>query len=122
MNKQPSETQIQSIIIRLLSILENQGKLWFSRLNNIPPVNKGLNGVMQFRKLPEGNKKGIPDIITVINGKFICLEVKTPKGRQSKEQKELEINVKNNGGFYYVVRSLEDVKEILALEGIKVNF
>ncbi|MGL5648305.1 MAG: VRR-NUC domain-containing protein [Clostridium sp.] len=113
-----TETQIQSIIIRYLSILENQGKLWFTRFNNIPPVNKGPNGTMQFRKLPPGSKKGVPDLIVITKGCFIGLEVKTPTGRQSKEQKEVEEGIKKQDCSYYVVRSLEEVQEILKKFGV----
>ena len=109
-----SETDIQSAIIRYLSILENQGKLFFNRTNNIPPVNKNSKGeVVGFRRLPVGAKKGIPDIWVIMNGHTIGLEVKTSTGRQSKEQKEIEERFKKNGAEYYVVRSLEDVKRII---------
>lgn len=44
------ETDIQSTIIRYLAILETQGKLFFNRTNNIPPVNKDSKGkVIGFR-------------------------------------------------------------------------
>lgn len=57
--------------------------------------------------------KGIPDIIMVVNGRFIGLEVKSESGRQSDEQKEFERNVTKNGGAYYLIRSIEDVQMIL---------
>lgn len=108
------ETDIQSTIIRYLTILEAQGKLFFNRTNNIPPVNKDSKGrVTGFRKLPNGAKRGIPDIWVIINGKTIGLEVKTPTGRQSKEQKEIEEKFIKNGADYYIVRSYEEVKNIL---------
>lgn len=109
-----SETDIQSAIIRYLTILENQGKLFFNRTNNIPPVNKDHKGnVVGFRRLPVGAKKGIPDIWVILQGRTIGLEVKTATGRQSKEQKEIEERFKKNGAEYYIVRSLEDVEKIL---------
>ena len=109
-----SETDIQSTIIRYLTVLENQGKLFFNRTNNIPPVNKNSKGeVVGFRRLPAGAKKGIPDIWVILQGKTIGLEVKTATGRQSKEQKEIEERFKKNGAEYYIVRSLDDVKEVI---------
>lgn len=108
------ETDIQSTIIRYLAILEAQGKLFFNRTNNIPPVNKDSKGkVIGFRKLPSGAKRGIPDIWVIINGKTIGLEVKTPTGKQSKEQKEIQEKFIKNGADYYVVKSYEEVKNIL---------
>lgn len=107
------ETDIQAAIITYLSILENQGKIWFSRLNNIPPVNKGTDGKMVFRKLPRGCKKGIPDILIISKGRTIAMEVKTPIGKQSKEQKLVEESFKKQGQEYYVVRSLEEAQKII---------
>ncbi|MGL5126130.1 MAG: VRR-NUC domain-containing protein [Fusobacteriaceae bacterium] len=108
-----TETQIQSSIIDYLEILESQGKLWFSRLNNIPPVNKGANGKMTFRKLPKGCKKGIPDILVIKGMRTIAIEVKTAIGKQSKEQKEVEEHFKRQGQEYYLIRSLIQAMEIL---------
>lgn len=70
------ETDIQAAIITYLGILENQGKIWFSRLNNIPPVNKGTDGKMVFRKLPRGCKKGIPDILINLRGELLLWKLK----------------------------------------------
>lgn len=107
------ETDIQAAIITYLGILENQGKIWFSRLNNIPPVNKGTDGKMVFRKLPRGCKKGIPDILIISKGRTIAMEVKTPAGKQSKEQKLVEESFKEQGQEYHVVRSLEEAIKVL---------
>lgn len=60
-------------------------------------------------------RKGVPDIIVLIDGKFIGLEVKAEKGRQSEHQKSFELECKKNGGKYYVVKTLEDVKDVLKL-------
>ena len=111
------ETQIQTAIINLLAVYENQGKLFFNRTNNIPPVNKDIETgkILSFRKLPLGAKRGIPDIWVIINGKTIGLEVKTATGTQSASQKEIEKRFKKNGAEYYIVRSVEEVKKILAL-------
>lgn len=107
------ETDIQAAIITYLGILESQGKIWFSRLNNIPPVNKGTDGKMTFRKLPRGCKKGIPDILIISKGRTIAMEVKTPTGKQSKEQKLVEESFKKQGQEYHVVRSLEDAIKVV---------
>lgn len=107
------ETEIQSSIIDYLMVLESQGKLWFSRLNNIPPVNKTPGGKMTFRALPKGSKRGIPDILVIKSGRTIALEVKTKTGKQSEYQKEVEENFKKQGQEYYIVRSLDEVIKIL---------
>lgn len=52
---------------------------------------------MVFRKLPRGCKKGIPDIFIISKGRTIAMEVKTPTGKQSKEQKLVEESFKKQG-------------------------
>ena len=107
------ESEIQSGIIDFLSILEEQGKLFFQRTNNTTvydPVGK------RFRSLSKGQKKGFPDILVLKKGKAIGIEVKTSIGKQSKEQKAIEKSFIKQGMEYYVVRSIEDVIKELKLK------
>lgn len=60
-----------------------------------------------------GSYRGIADLYALKNGRHLWLEVKTPNGRQNEHQKQFERDVKAHGGEYYVVRSVEDVVEIL---------
>jgi hypothetical protein len=62
--------------------------------------------------LPKYTPRGLPDIIIVKDGWFVALEVKKKGTYQSKEQKEFEQNVKDAGGDYHVVRSIDDVREV----------
>ena len=75
-------------------------------------VNSGIlplaNG--QFAR---GAIKGFPDIILLYRGNFIGIEVKTKTGTQSEEQKKMENLIVRNGGLYFVVRSLDEVKKIV---------
>lgn len=113
------ETQIQTAIIYLLSFYENQGKLFFNRMNNIPtPIKDKTGKTLGYRKLSTGAKRGIPDIWVIKDGKTIGLEVKAPTGKQSKEQKEIEQRFKKNGAEYYIVKSVEDVKKVLNLKQV----
>jgi len=52
---------------------------------------------------------GSPDIIAVINGKYIGIEVKLPKGRQSQSQKDFQKQLENAGGEYILARNLSDI-------------
>ena len=60
-----------------------------------------------------GYVKGQPDLVAVLNNKVVFIELKTDKGRQSKEQKEVEQEIKKRGVDYIVVRSLEDLQNYL---------
>lgn len=60
-----------------------------------------------------GYVKGQPDLVAVFNNKVVFIELKTQKGKQSKEQKEVEKEIKNRGVDYIVVRSLEDLQNYI---------
>ncbi len=100
------ESEIQSSIIDYLQVLENQGKLFLHRVNNMGVYDPKRKA---YRVFPKGAKKGFPDIIVIKNGFLIGLEVKTGEGKQSNNQKEVEKKLKKHGAAYYVVRSLEEV-------------
>lgn len=104
-----TETQIQNTICEYLEIRERQRMLLFWRQNTggIFDVKKQIR-----RALPKHAKRGVPDIIVIKKGQFIGLEVKSATGRQSPDQKLFEIHTTNNGGFYYIVRSLQEVKQL----------
>lgn len=60
-----------------------------------------------------GYMKGQPDMIIMKNGKVWCLELKSNKGKQSKEQKEYQRMCLENNIPYIVVKDVEDlIKEI----------
>ena len=53
-------------------------------------------------------RKGIPDIIGIIDGRFIGIEVKIGKDRQSADQKEIEKEIVDVGGVYFIAKSYDD--------------
>jgi len=56
---------------------------------------------------------GSPDIICVIKGQFVGIEVKAPKGKQSEHQKEFQRNLEEAGGQYILAYSLDDATRAL---------
>ncbi len=56
---------------------------------------------------------GIPDIIVCIDGRFIALEVKTQKGKTTPLQNAAIRKIRSNGGFAFVVRSVEEAKNAI---------
>lgn len=86
----------------------------FWRSNNIPVFGMNNGGKRTFRSLPKYTPRGLPDIICIVNGNFIALEVKRPSGKLSPEQAEFGVRVVSNGGFYHVVFSLDDVKNLFS--------
>ncbi len=65
--------------------------------------------------------KGISDILGVINGKMVAIEIKKPKTEMAaktyptRAQKDFLAKVRDNGGHGLVARSVADVEEFLLL-------
>ena len=105
-----TEAQIQKAILQWGAYK----KILMHRINVIgTPLHKA--GKTIYR--PSTNK-GMADIhATVLIGDIpvsVWLEVKTKKGRISENQRAFNEVIKSFGGFYYVVRSIEDVELALA--------
>jgi len=112
------EIQIQKAIKDYLQILENQGKLMFLR-------NQAGGYATKEGHYIKMGKKGSPDLL-VWKRRYFCtgddgfdyveaiaLEVKSPKGKQSQSQIEWQKKFEKIGGKYYIIRSVDDVMEIL---------
>jgi len=64
---------------------------------------------------------GVSDMIMILpNGKAVFFEFKTPTGTQSQAQKKFESNVKICTCDYYLIRSIEDFKQIILYINNKV--
>lgn len=66
--------------------------------------------IMHHRKM--GYIKGQPDLIVMKKGRIWCLELKSEKGRQSKEQKDFQAVCAENFVSYLVIRKFDDIKQI----------
>jgi hypothetical protein len=52
---------------------------------------------------------GAPDIICVVNGQYVGIEVKAPRGRQSDHQKEFQRRLEEAGGKYILAYSIDEI-------------
>ena len=105
-----TEAQIQKAILQWGAYK----RILMHRINVIgTPLHK--NGLTVYR--PSTNR-GMADIhATVLVGDIpvsVWLEVKTKKGRISENQKAFNDVIAAAGGFYYVVRSIDDVELVVA--------
>lgn len=57
--------------------------------------------------------KGSSDLIGIYEGRFLAIEVKTPKGRATKHQMNFLNAVNAAGGIGFIAKSPEDVKKHL---------
>lgn len=72
------------------------------------------NGNRRFGRTADG-QRGAPDIIFAVLSHGVALEVKSSIGRQSLEQKEWEDGWVSppSLGYYHVVRTVEEVQNII---------
>lgn len=68
----------------------------------------------QAKAKRRGMLAGAPDLVLLICGRFIALEVKAEGGRQQPSQMLVQAMTESNGGEYAVVRSVAEVQALLA--------
>lgn len=104
---QKTESKIQQeIIIWFRNSNLTTGNIIFS----VP--NEGKSAKEQMFKKATGLLAGVSDLIVIHNGEVLFVECKDDKGRQSDTQKEFQNRVEAQGFKYYLVRSLEEFKQI----------
>ena len=113
--RRETEAQIQKAILQW----GQYKKVLMHRINVIgTPLHK--DGLTVYR--PSTNK-GMADIhaTVLVEGipVSVWLEVKTKKGKLSANQKAFQESIEAAGGFYYVVRSIDDVD--LAIQQTRLN-
>jgi hypothetical protein len=76
-------------------------------------------GYDEKRKIRYGLTAGTADYIGLYQGRYIEVELKTPRGRQSADQIAHESLINRLGGIYAIVRSVEDARQLLARLGVQ---
>lgn len=109
MNKEPFEKDIQRGCCEYL----NRKGYFFWRSNNIPVFGQSNDGQKRFRAMPKYALKGIPDIMIIKEGRFIGIEVKREGGKIRPEQEVFNHMCTINGGYYFVVHSVEELTLLL---------
>ena len=61
----------------------------------------------------KGMSKGFPDLIILINSKTLFVELKKLGGKQSKDQKKMEIDINETGNNYYLIDNFEDFEKLI---------
>lgn len=59
-----------------------------------------------------GSYPGVADLYAIKNGRSVWIEVKTPKGKQSKDQKKFQQNIEAHGGEYLLATCTEDLEAL----------
>jgi hypothetical protein len=75
--------------------------------------NGGLRNKIEAMKLvTTGMKAGVSDLVVLMPGRALFVEVKTDIGIQSKEQIDFEADVVALGFQYFLIRSIDEFKAI----------
>src|SRR6478609_864506 len=101
-----SEKYLQNQIIEYLNA-NTGGMFWQNDSIGI----KGRKRQNRYRP------NGVADILGVIDGHSIAIEVKAPKGKILQSQMTFAEKFRRSGGSYYVVRSFEDISELVKING-----
>lgn len=95
----------QAIIAKCSAVAESMGGLAY---RTVFGLSKGSGDLIGLRKVVIG-----PEHIGMTIAQFVSLEVKTPTGSPSEEQKQWLDFVKNCGGVAEIVRSVEQAKKVV---------
>jgi penicillin-binding protein-related factor A (putative recombinase) len=101
------EKQIENSILSYLKM--RNLFFWKNDSVGVYDVKKGV----YRRKTSIHRKVGVADIIGVVNGRAVFIEVKSPKGKLSPGQIQFLEEAKQNGAITIVARSIEDVEHVL---------
>ena len=119
-NCKPSltESQIMRTVADYLQYAQNQGKLYYSRLNSGSAFVKRGNEFYKIHLCEAGTADFF--ILTKFQcglwiPRIIFLEIKSEKGRTSPAQNAFKILVENQLAEYCVVRSLAELEAVLRL-------
>lgn len=98
----------------------SQVPIFFPKLPNkllFAVPNGGSRNIVEAKNLKaQGVKSGVSDVLLLISKKgysCLCMEFKTPVGKQSDEQIEFEKQAEIAGNKYVVVRSVKEAIDIM---------
>jgi len=101
-----SESELLAGVLELLQYLQNQGKVWHTRLNSGSIIVPGKNKNYRIKLSPEGTA----DVMVIREGQIYFLETKAPDGgKQSPAQIEFQKKIEEQGAIYLLVRDLQEV-------------
>lgn len=78
--------------------------------------NNSWNRVVGAKKKALGVVSGPSDLIFILCGEVVFIEMKTPTGTQSDEQKDFQLKVSHRGHQYIIIRTLDQFKSFICLK------
>lgn len=93
-------------------------KVWANRISSegrYRPGDEITDVIGQRRQMKglwlPGMNKGLPDVITCVSGRFIGLEIKIGKDRQSQDQKDMQAGIEASEGVYLIIKTYEQFQK-----------
>lgn len=99
-----TEGQLQDRVRLVLGA--DQAGVWWR--NNVGLAKTERGAAIRFGLFP-----GSADLIGLFRGRFVAVEIKTPDGRQTEDQRRWQSCVEMHGGIYVIVRSEDDARALL---------
>lgn len=112
------ESELKLAVAEYLQIGMNQGKWYSDRLNSGSALVKRGEKVYRVELCREGTAdfmvlKLCGDNLLIGSCRVIFIELKGDKGKQKPEQYEFQKQVMGQGAEYYIIRSVDEIAEIL---------
>lgn len=104
----PKESDLKSTISDYLQILENQGLLYWDRINSGEILALNKDGSQRLIKLA---RPGTADLFFIVFGRITFLECKRKGEKQKPEQKIFQDKIENAGAFYWLIDNFEYFKQ-----------
>jgi hypothetical protein len=102
-----SEARLQSQIVQYL---QSKNIYFFS----VPNEAAGRDAAIRMARMKAmGLRSGVSDLVLVLPGRVVFLEVKEAGGVQSEAQKRFQEKVEALGHQYFLVKSLEDLQKVV---------
>lgn len=107
-----SESELQAIIVAYFRYNYPQ-YLIYSSLNGVKISGSNKYGIIAKQK-KEGMLNGVADLEVILPNKVLFIELKTAIGKQSPDQIVMQQKLTELGHSYYLVRSLEEFKQVIS--------
>jgi hypothetical protein len=88
--------------------LQASGYFWYR--NNVGAMSGSHKGKRWFVRF---GYPGLPDVVVIVSGVYVGLEFKQPGKQLSAAQVDCSLRIKNAGGEYARVQSLEDAQLVI---------
>ena len=107
---EPSEDEIQISIVEAFGLLSSRAGFMFFHVANEAAMKarsgKDIHGLIEHLK-KMGLMPGVSDLVIVFEGRAYFLEIKTSKGKQTKDQIAFELWARDCGAPYRLVKSFD---------------